>query len=635
MIISNLSINNFKCFKGENRIPLNPLTIFIGENDCGKSSVCKALAYFFSDKEIDIDDFYKIEIDKNSEDKTEIIREKEITIQVTFNLSEEDITDDLIYYLYKETVNEMEINRISIKKIYTYDEMLKVNHITKIKQHIMPHKEMYDIKKIKASELKRIYPEFNLKYETVLDIEKGKFEKFVKENILKLSEGMDFIEFDWKKIKDFMPKYELYDSSSYKTPINLIENILREIYIESFYEVNEHGKKELLKEFSEREKKYEDIFNKEIQEKFMDKLKTKLDKIKKITSEYKFIYGSEFKLTDIKVDLGHGLNSIDEIGEGSKKRIYLAIMEWEKEKEPKNHVIRYYDEPDASLHITAQKDMYYNLKQMTEEGKLNFQVLINTHSLQMIDRARANTIIHLVHGDEGININYLKGEEDEEIRTFLNEVSEITGIKNSSIFLERCFLLYEGYTEDKALPIIYKRVKNKSPIEDGIVLHNLESNTNWQPFLKLLNKNKASATILTLDTDTKYSTERRVTRDKIKQIGFPEAFIDDNIIYFGGYEFEDLFENQHIIDVLNKIYPKYEGENWTTEEIQNLREEGKFSSRLTKLVNEYRERHLDVEWDRFRKPEFGEEIAKIVPVDFILEQECFQLLFSKIDEIIT
>jgi putative ATP-dependent endonuclease of the OLD family len=636
LIISNISINNFKCFKGENNIPVNPLTILIGENDCGKSSVCKALDYFFKDHNIEKDDFFKTEVTKEEEgvEQIETKMEKEVIIQVTFDLSEEDIVDDLKYYIYKETVNEVEINRISIKKTYSYDEKVGVRHIAEIKQHIMPHPEMYDLKKIRAGDLRKIYPDFGLVYEEGLETEKIRFEEYVKEHLLTISEGMDYIKCEWKQIKNFMPIFEMYDSSSYDSPTKFIQNILKDIYTESFYETDADGKKQLLDAYSEREEIFEKIFNKEIQETFMAKLKTKLDKIKKISTDYEFNYGDEFKLTNIRVDLGNGLNPIGEIGEGSKKRIYLAIMEWEKEKESKKNVIRYYDEPDASLHITAQKNMYYNLKQMTEEKKMNFQVFINTHSLQMIDRARANSIIHLVNNEGESNVNYLKGEEDDEIRIFLNEVSEISGLKNSSIFLERCFLLFEGYTEEKALPIIYKRVKDKSPIEDGIVLHNLETNTNWQPFLKLLNKNKASATILTLDSDTKYSTESRVTREKIKQIGFPDSFVDDNIVYFGEFEFEDVFDNHHIVAVLNKLYPKYESEQWAPTEVQALRGAGKFSSKLAEIVKKYREDHLDVEWDRLRKPEFGEEIARVVPIDYILEQECFQKLFEMVEEII-
>ena len=58
----------------------------------------------------------------------------------------------------------------------------------------------------------------------------------------------------------------------------------------------------------------------------------------------------------------------------------------------------------------------------------------------MIDRAPAKCINHVIIDGktEESFVEYLESEEDSDISDFLNQISEISGIKNSSIFYEKC-----------------------------------------------------------------------------------------------------------------------------------------------------------------------------------------------------
>jgi len=47
--IKKLFLENFRCFYGTVEIPFNNLTVFIGRNDCGKSSILEALDIFFNE----------------------------------------------------------------------------------------------------------------------------------------------------------------------------------------------------------------------------------------------------------------------------------------------------------------------------------------------------------------------------------------------------------------------------------------------------------------------------------------------------------------------------------------------------------------------------------------------------------
>ena len=45
-----MHLHNFQCYKDSGEIPFNRMTIFVGENDSGKSCILKALDVFLNNK---------------------------------------------------------------------------------------------------------------------------------------------------------------------------------------------------------------------------------------------------------------------------------------------------------------------------------------------------------------------------------------------------------------------------------------------------------------------------------------------------------------------------------------------------------------------------------------------------------
>ena len=50
MYLSRFGVKNYKCL-GEIDIPLTPIHVLIGQNDCGKTSLLEAMAAFFATSE--------------------------------------------------------------------------------------------------------------------------------------------------------------------------------------------------------------------------------------------------------------------------------------------------------------------------------------------------------------------------------------------------------------------------------------------------------------------------------------------------------------------------------------------------------------------------------------------------------
>lgn len=501
---------NFQCYKDSGDIPINRMTIFIGENDSGKSCLLKAMDIFLNNKLPSSDMFHGL--NGQYESKSSIILSFKINTEE--KIPREFIVDGIL----------------ALKKEFSFNE----SHVTVntfIKRYLFEVKELNCVSDLKAGPLKEMSEKYDLEYINVDDA-KQKLSKFVQDNFESLAKEAAYSSIKWLEISYLLPIFEYYNSSDYGNPQLHVETTLKDIYRSFFYDYDENGNETLKAEYVSKKDEIKEVLDKKIQENLKEKVISKIDKIKDIYGDYSIDFSKGFSLSDLLVDYGTGPRSTSSIGEGSKKRLFLAIMEWDKElkiKEPHKMVIRGYDEPDASLHYGAQKEMYYTLRDLSNNSDSQVQVIICTHSVSMIDRAPARIINHIIQENGISHVDYLKDNNEGDIKEYLDSISEIAGIKNSSLFFERCFVIVEGDTEENALPIIYRKLVSRSLSEDGVVLINLEGNASWESFLKLLNRNKSKATILFLDKDTQSDRSRKISLDRLRQINFDAEFLINNV----------------------------------------------------------------------------------------------------------
>ena len=607
---------NFQCYRDSGEIPINHMTIFIGENDSGKSCILKSIDIFLNNKLPDLNMFHSLNGN----------RENLISMSLKFKIDgDEEIPKEFV-------VGGM----LSLKKEFSLNEAGEIKLDIFINKHVLKKSELNNIKDLKSPQLKELCSELNLEYNGV-DEAKTTLINYVNKNFKSLDKEIGFSSIKWSEIFHLLPAFEYYNSSDYGNPQRHVETTLRDIYKSFFYDYDKSGNESLKKEYISKKNEIEQVLDEQIKEILKEKVAAKNGKIKNIYGEYSIDFSGGFSLSDILVDYGQGPHSINIIGEGSKKRLFLAIIEWDKEiKFKENHkmVIRGYDEPDASLHYSAQREMYYTLRDLSSNQSSQVQVIICTHSVSMIDRAPARIINHIVQ-DNGIShVDYLKDYDEEDIKEFLDSISEISGIKNSSLFFERCFVIFEGDTEENALPIFYKKLVSRSISEDGVVLINLQGNASWESFLKLLNKNKKSATILFIDRDTQSDQSRKITLDKLRQINFDEDFLENNVILIGKDEFEDIFSDELICRCLNTYWPKKDNDIWTEYEISALRKNRKFSESIIKCVRNYMHDHYGREARIPGKPELGKRIAETASNQDINGIRELTSLIQKINEII-
>ena len=120
MKISKIKIQNFRAYQDQTTIQLHPkMTVFVGKNDVGKSTILEALDIFFNELKgkPDPDDLYK--------------KEKELSISVCFSeylkefISKLNATFPQIQIPAQENENELEV-----KKTFSLSEPIRTEFIT-------------------------------------------------------------------------------------------------------------------------------------------------------------------------------------------------------------------------------------------------------------------------------------------------------------------------------------------------------------------------------------------------------------------------------------------------------------------------------------------------------------------------
>lgn len=612
MKLIELHIQGYKCFKDTIVIPIQDLSILIGENDSGKSSILRALELLLSSKMPNEEDYFSLEdIDYD-----------EFVIGARFLITESDNEEGLNNFIVDD--------EIRFRKVFKKREAFK----TYIKKNVFQNNNLERYSELDAATTKLLLTELDIDDFARQEDRKDAIREYINTNKATLLKRVEEIEIKFNSISPYLPIFQYYGSHDYGNPQSLIKKTLDDIYSSHFYD--EEGTLKIDSLVGLKETVLTELNNK-IQEDLLDKVKLYNPKVSKIQGRLDIDFSKGLDFQGLELDEGNGFKLIDQKGEGSKKKMFLSILEWDKEVQRdltnSRAVIRVYDEPDTSLHYEAQRKLFNAIFEVASKPDSNTQAIIATHSVVMVDKAPARSIVQVIQNNGCSTIDYLKTETEEDISDFLSQISTVGGIKNSSIFFEKCILIVEGDSEKAAIPIIYEKIFNRRLPEFGIVLVNLQSNGAWFNFLTLLKHNKKHSTVMLLDTDTQNAEcGANVTVEKLQGIGFDEDFLNNNVFFAGLQEFEDIFPDNKIKDVFNTLYPKSESEGWTITDIESLRTN---YPKISKGFWEESRNFISHHKKRYRKPEFTIELVNRMTKEELEQIRVLIQLFEKIHRIVS
>jgi putative ATP-dependent endonuclease of the OLD family len=602
MKLSKIQVKGFRPFNEQIDIDFDRLTMLIGNNDSGKSSILDILDIALgSSKQPEETDFFTSTI---VDDASEI----EVTLSFAIDSGEDE-----------ETLAYATNGEIVFRTIYTRDNV--------VRECIAPIPEneelRCDFKKLSPQEQKDIIEKFEptaLEQTTNNDNRFEWFKGYLKE--------VPHIQ-DWKEcpasFMKLLPRMQRYSAMDYGSPEKLINRTVRQVFETVLYEELADGSdedRELRKDLKEIEKEATKKINEEVKD-LSTHIKKYAPSVVDIFYEPLIDFSKGFRDGVFKVDEGRGQHYLAKSGDGTKRKIFMATTDWDKDITLEIQadggslpdVIRAYDEPDTNLDYHAQRHLYLAIQQVSTGKNSNIQSIISTHSPRMIDRAPAKSIRMLTEKDGAVAIERLKTGEDVEVEEFLSEIARDLGITNSLMFYENCFVFVEGETEENALPLFYRTIYGHSMLEDGINIINVKGKSAFKGFLRLFSENKQELALFLMDQDCADTQDDKLTKQVLRESGFSDAFCEERVVLVGREEFEDIFSLETYVKVYNSKWPKDDGE-WQLEGFDELDETKKCSNELKRIMYD----NCSECGDKWSKPDLGYGLGRLCTAEEIPEE---------------
>lgn len=575
MRIRKLSVNGFRCLLDFHVDFEDDLTIIVGENDAGKSSLIECLKVITQGRSVELDDFNhdlnSIEIRVETEDfafKKSYQRNDDLVEQSDLiAIPTPDYISNVTDWLQSEDLDtSLEESQDRIKNISrTLGITVRSNsNIENLKSSILDKIGGEDVEVEGAS-----FPSFNN-----IQLDGKHFENvsgFFKEVFLKGKQS------------------EIWD-----------EKISEDKTIEEFV-------KETINNYSQSiEQSITDTGILERMQMFL----TDLTEVK-----IEPIYQKRDLNIDAKVKfLENGKEvSIDKKGDGTKRRITMALLEYKKEQSLLEHdtsTIYLLDEPDTHLHVKAQMEFLDTVKGFSRNGN---QVILTTHSPFIINAVNPKQLRLLENNDNRSGVRYLRQDVD-----VADRVLRSLGVENTYLFFSRHVVIVEGETEEKFLPSYFLKKFNETLSSSLIKVMNCKGITNIPGFARaILELHNPDNIHLLYDNDASPELSELIDRLDVPH---------ERKYVVGEKEFEDAFSDdalhsawsQYLVEAEKEVPPA-----WTVDEISSLRADcqengGKFSKKI---------RSLNQGGKKMSKPILGNALAEYLE-DEHLPQRLLDLVLA-------
>ncbi|MEI9477588.1 MAG: AAA family ATPase [Deltaproteobacteria bacterium] len=589
----------------------DPLTVLIGPNDCGKSSLLDILELVLSDGQPDAEDFHRplpSLVHNEGVPSSNAVDWIEVTIEFKMHPTRDALASQ--FTLNGTVTYRVVLTAYSAEKYY----LSQLPHDRRLRQ---------DFAKMKAPDQVAFIQELDpLALASLSNIpERAEW--------LALYAAKAPAVIDWQPVpkgfNSILPRFERYSAMDYGDPASLVLKTLRQVYESVIFEEVEQGgavTRRPIEPLRTIHGQVEQRINQEVQQ-LLDYIKRYNQRILSISYDPTIDFSGGLRAGQFQIDDGHGLRYLSKVGDGTKRRMFIAVVDWDREvtlsqtteQSQLPSIIRGYDEPDTNLDYSAQRRMYLSISEIVGAPSSRVQAVVCTHSPRLVDQAPARSIRLLAWQDGRTNVSSLRTDDDPEIERFLSSFAREIGLTNTLMFYERCFVLVEGRTEENALPLLYRTQYQHSLLEDGIRIINVESNGAIREFLRLMSKNRQDLTLVLADLDTEKAQKGpKLTRQILDESQFSEDFvrthlhlIPGKIIGDNGTEFEAAFPDQLIARALQIGWPKREGE-WVADDVARLRATPncKFSDRLKSAVWQQSQESF-MPWS---KPAFGSILGR-------------------------
>lgn len=378
MRLYSIKLKNFRSYKEETEIKIDDLTVFVGQNDIGKSTVLEALDIFFNDGKGD----FVVKLDKDDINKASLEEgDKDIFITAVFTDLPGSITIDATNPTTFE--NEYILNsdgRLEIIKKYPNAGIAKVfiksNHPTNAKCSDLLLKKITEYKKIIKDESIECD---NLTINAVMrSAIWTHYQSDLQLQEIEIDTSKEDAKNIWEKIQTYLPLYCLFQSdrknsdndSEVQDPLKkAVSQILADQEVIAMFD-------EIAARVSVHLNAVSDATLAKLREMNPD-IANSLNPIIPTASALKWV--DVFKNVSISGDENIPINKR---GSGVKRLILLNFFRAEAERRLESgnsqSIIYAIEEPETSQHTDHQRLLVKAFKELSQAN--NTQVLLTTHS---------------------------------------------------------------------------------------------------------------------------------------------------------------------------------------------------------------------------------------------------------------
>ena len=568
MRLLSFSVSGFRSLAEVNEVPISSPTIVAGHNDSGKSALLSALGFLLGDVSVEEEDRSYL-----SDDPTN--RCESAAVEGLFEL---DVWEQGEFCL----PGQVRIRRVSTLDWAGWEHWIAVP----------AEEDLRDLDQRKVPELQGLVKKYDLAPE-------GRLRVHLLEVLRRYARETATSE-AWvpalKRLVDRLPRLLAFDGMA-ATPGDSVRAALLARFQEHTSDPELNGR------LAEIEDQVKDRLRADAKL-LCDHIKHRCPDLKDIIIDPEVSFRQGFQRANVRVTRPTGGPvDLSRAGQGSARRISLAIWEWTSELlsqqgasqatvgddgqpvPPPVQTIVVYDEPDTHLDYRHQRQVMDLVREQSHIPYVN--VVVATHSMNLIDGVDIADVVHLKLERGRTVMERLGVETHDNIDHFYGKIAASLGVRNSVLLHERCFLAVEGETEQQAFPLLFRLSEGMSLQSAGIALWACGNNEGALHLAHYLVSHGRRVQLM-IDAD---SRKQKLFKDAgLRQRFGPER---DNIVHFIGgpeeeQEFEALFPDTLWARIANERWPRRSGQ-WETKDFANIRR-AKFSSEALNMLKEGSER---------------------------------------------
>lgn len=376
MKIETIKIKNFRSYKEETTICFDDLTVLVGRNDIGKSTILEALDIFFNDGN------GVIKMDKSDiNNQASRNGDNETVFSVCFS----ELPGTIIIDSTVQTTLEREYMLNSdglLEVVKKYKNAGKASVFIRAKHPTNP--DCNDLLLKKNADLKRIIASQNIECEnqSINTAMRRAIWEYYAENLdlqdIEIDVSKEDVKRIWDQLSTYMPIYSLFQADRKNSDgDNEVQDPLREAVKQIIYDSELQQTLASVAEIVETKLR-------EVSSRTLDKLREMDSAIANslnpiIPTADKLKWADVFKAVSISGDEDIPINKR---GSGVKRLILLNFFRAESERRAEENdntgIIYAIEEPETSQHFNNQRVLIKALKELAQAA--NTQILLTTHS---------------------------------------------------------------------------------------------------------------------------------------------------------------------------------------------------------------------------------------------------------------